>query len=186
MTAYRNMAEIEKNGDEGLASQIFDNSDFGYYKVNIERPRRLKSQFSEDRISELRFDKSLREPMEWAFEEFGNKVYSELNLLEKEILEWCEKNELNLSANNSRKLLNKNTWEKQKLILESANELMNSIGTDEYNDFNIFKKIVDEEVKTKKLKISASEKKDISQQKNLVNILNMKPILTYVTVKIFL
>ena len=30
-----------------------------YYKVTIERPKRLKAQFSDERIAELRFDKSL-------------------------------------------------------------------------------------------------------------------------------
>ncbi|HPQ35999.1 MAG TPA: class I SAM-dependent DNA methyltransferase, partial [Tenuifilaceae bacterium] len=54
---YQNMKTIERNGDEGIASQIFDNADFGYYKVTIERPKRLKAQFTEERIAELRYDK---------------------------------------------------------------------------------------------------------------------------------
>jgi type I restriction enzyme M protein len=55
--------------------QIFDNTDFGYYKVTIERPKRLKAQFTTERIAELRFDKTLKEPMVWAYETFGEKVY---------------------------------------------------------------------------------------------------------------
>jgi type I restriction enzyme M protein len=57
---------------------MFDNTDFGYYKVTIERPKRLKAQFTAERIAELRFDKTLREPMVWAYETFGEKVYTEL------------------------------------------------------------------------------------------------------------
>jgi type I restriction enzyme M protein len=52
---------------------LFDNTDFGYYKVTIERPKRLKAQFTDERIAELRFDKTLREPMVWAYETFGEK-----------------------------------------------------------------------------------------------------------------
>ncbi|NVO12299.1 MAG: SAM-dependent DNA methyltransferase, partial [Bacteroidales bacterium] len=49
----RDMQAIEQSGEEGIASQVFDNADFGYYKVTIERPKRLKSQFTEERIAEL-------------------------------------------------------------------------------------------------------------------------------------
>lgn len=56
MLAYENFETIERKADEELASQIFDNSDFGYYKVSIERPKRLKTQFSKERIAGLRFE----------------------------------------------------------------------------------------------------------------------------------
>ena len=36
--------------------------------------------------------------VEMAYETYGDKVYSDLKLLEKEILEWCEKNDLDLNA----------------------------------------------------------------------------------------
>ncbi|MGI9280345.1 MAG: HsdM family class I SAM-dependent methyltransferase [Endozoicomonas sp.] len=68
---YLELAEVSRDEKEGsskkIASQVFDNTDFGYYKVNIERPDRRKAQFSTERIEPLRFDKSLREPMEWAY-----------------------------------------------------------------------------------------------------------------------
>jgi type I restriction enzyme M protein len=73
----------ETQEEEGIAHKVFDNADFGYYKVTIERPKRLKAQFTEERIAELRFDKSLREPMEWAYETFGEKVYTELPNMKK-------------------------------------------------------------------------------------------------------
>src|SRR5690606_517900 len=73
MQNYLDMQEAEKSihplsgEDTGIASRVFENDDFGYYKVTIERPKRLKAQFSAERIAMLRFDKSLREPMQWAF-----------------------------------------------------------------------------------------------------------------------
>ena len=96
-----------------LASKIFNNHDFGYYKVSIERPKRLKAQFTEERIAELRFDKTLREPMFWAYEQFGNEVYTNISKHEKAILDWAEKQELNLNAKQSKTLVSKELWQKQ-------------------------------------------------------------------------
>lgn len=167
VSVYNEMKLIERKinlhtkEEEGIASQLFDNTDFGYYKVTIERPKRLKAQFTEERIVELRFDKSLREPMVWAYETYGDKVYTELARHEKEILEWCEKQELNLNTKQSKTLTNSATWQRQLELMHSATELMLIIGTDEYNDFNILRNKVDDVLKTKEAKLSAPEKNAI-------------------------
>jgi len=158
---YREMQVVDRLGDEGIASKVFDNADFGYYKVTIERPKRLKSQFSAERIADLRFDKSLREPMEWAYQEYGEEVYSNLAKHEKDILDRCEKQELNLNAKQAKALSNQATWTKQLELLDIATELMHQIGTDEYNNFNAFAEKVDAGLKTLGIKLSASEKNAI-------------------------
>ncbi len=158
---YNEMDVVERENEDDLASKVFENSDFGYYKVTIERPRRLKAQFSEERIASLRFDKKLLEPMQWAWESFGEKVYKELSGLEKDILDWCEEEDLNLSAKQKKQLLNKATWKKQLELLHTAQQLMEAIGTDEYSDFNVFRKVVDKALKAGKSKLSATEKKQI-------------------------
>ncbi len=84
--------------------QVFDNDDFGYYKVTVERPERLRAQLTADRIAELRYDKYLREPMAHAWETYGERVYTDLKGISKELLEWCEKHDLNLSTKNRKKL----------------------------------------------------------------------------------
>lgn len=167
VSVYNEMKAVERKinpvtkEEEGIASQIFDNTDFGYYKVTIERPKRLKAQFTSERIAELRFDKNLREPMVWAYETFGEKVYTEIAKHEKEITEWCEKNELNLNSKQRKTLVSESLWKKQLEIMKAADELMNDIGSEEYTDFNIFRDKVDEALKAKKAKLSASEKNAI-------------------------
>ena len=161
MRAVDRDIKAETKEEQGLASKLFDNKDFGYYKVTIERPKRLKAQFTAERIAELHFDKSLREPMVWAYETYGEKVYTEIARHEKEIIEWCEKNELNLNARQSKTLVSEALWNKQLDLLNIASGLMQSIGNKEYNDYNIFKEKVDEALKTKKVKLSASEKNAI-------------------------
>jgi len=167
VSVYENMQAVDRklnpetNEEQGIAAQLFDNIDFGYFKVTIDRPKRLKAQFTTERIAELRFDKTLREPMVWAYETFGEKVYSEIAEHEKEITEYCEKNELNLNAKQSKLLVSESLWTKQLQLLNTATELMQAIGKGEYNDFNFFKLKVDEVLKAMKAKLSSSEKNAI-------------------------
>ena len=153
-----------KVDDEGeIAAQIFDNSDFGYYKVNIERPDRRKAQFTAERIETLRFDKSLREQMQWMFDEYGDAVYQNdtLQTEKKAILKWCEDNELELNNKAQKKLLDSKLWEKHRDLVETATSLMQAMGEKEYNDFNDFKKDVDAALKAQKISLAASDKKAI-------------------------
>ena len=159
--AYLDFKDVERQTEDGLAAKVFDNTDFGYYKVTIDRPARLKAQFTAERIAELRFEKSLKEPMQWAYETYDEKVYSDLKSIEKELLEWCEKTGLDLNAKKRKQLTAKDTWKKQKDLLESATLLLQKIGTDEYNNFNVFSAKVDEVLKAEKIKLSASEKNQI-------------------------
>ena len=158
---YNDFVSVDPSVEQPLASKIFDNADFGYYKVTIERPKRLKAQFSAERIAELRFDKSLREPMAWAFQTFGEDIYTQLATHEKTIVKWCEDNDLNLNAKQTKALISKETWQKQLDLLNTATALMDAIGTDVYTDFNVFRDKVDAELKTTKTKLSASEKNAI-------------------------
>jgi type I restriction enzyme M protein len=155
--AYRDMLPVERQGEEGIGCQVFDNADFGYYKVTIERPKRLKSQFTPDRITGLRFDKALREPMAWAYETYGEAIYSDLQQHEKEILEWAEKNELDLSAKQKKILVSPDLWQKQRNLLHVANGLLEAIGNTEFNNFNAFTDVVNEALKAQKVRLQASE-----------------------------
>jgi type I restriction enzyme M protein len=158
---YTELAAIERASDDSIAAKVFDNSDFGYHKVTIERPKRLKAQFTVERIAELSFDKSLKEAMVYAYETFGESIYTTVEHYKKEILDWCEKNELNLTAANQKKLVAKATWEKQAFLLEQAQILLDALGDEIYTDFNLFKQKVEAVIKDKKLKLGASEKNAI-------------------------
>lgn len=161
LDAYNAFKNVERQGEDGLAVQIFDNSDFGYYKVTIERPSRLKAQFTAERIVDLRFDKTLLEPMQWAYSEFGDKVYTDLKSISEQILSWCEHNDIELNSKKRQDLTAAKTWEKYKVIVEAAEKLLEEFGDNEYNDFNVFSKEVDKVLKALEIKISAAEKKAI-------------------------
>ena len=162
LDTYHAFQPVERKEEDELAAQVFDNADFGYYKVTIERPQRLKAQFTPERIATLRFDKQLQEPMEWAYETYGNQVYSDLKTLEKPILQWCEDNELNLNRKKREKLLSQKMWKKNRQLVEIATALMKVIGQGEYRNFNVLQKQVNKALKELPFgKISAAEKKAI-------------------------
>lgn len=158
LNAYIGFTEIKRTTDDSLCAKVFNNTDFGYRKVSIERPNRLKVQFSTERIMNLRFDRSLKEPMQWMWETYGDKVYFDLSMYEKEVTAWCDTNGLDLNAKNRKTLLSVDTWKKQKELFGIAEKLMNVFGTEEYTDFNLFSEKLDAQIKKDSIKLSASEK----------------------------
>lgn len=167
VSVYQEMKEVQRKinqetkEEEGIAARVFDNADFGYYKVTIERPKRLKAQFTKERIAQLRFDKSIHEAMEWAYETYGEEVYTTLDKHGKTILDWADKQELNLNAKQQKAIVSPATWKKQLDLMDTANVLMKVIGSDEYNDFNVFVERLDAALKAEGLKLTSSEKNAI-------------------------
>lgn len=168
IAAYMSFQPIERQLDEnndptGIAVQIFNNSDFGYYKVNIERPDRRRAKFSAERLEVLRFDKSLREPMEHLWAEHGQDVYTPdfLKTQAKAIQAWCEEREIGLNAKQRSKLIDTASWVAQRDLIDVGLQLMQAVGTEETRDFNVFSEKVTSVLKAQKIKLSASEKNAI-------------------------
>lgn len=149
--------------DSELKVKIFNNADFGYYKVNIERPKRLKAQFSKEALDTLRFDKGLQIPMQALYETYGDLVYAGLESHAEEINKRAEKEDWGLNKKQISKLLESATWQKPKALYDAALQLWQHIGDDIFMDFNAFSTLVDEVVKQHKLNLSAAEKKAILQ-----------------------
>jgi type I restriction enzyme M protein len=161
---FLSLSEHDREADEdGIAAKVFDNEDFGYKKVTIERPDRRRAQFTKESIQPLRYDKTLREPMEWAYNEWGDELYDADVLQEhsKTIVKWCDDNDISLSSKNKTKLLKLETWKKHKVIFDTAQRLAISMGDAVSTDFNTFKIEVDRELKAMGQKLGASEKNAI-------------------------
>ena len=156
--------QIDSNHDPvGIAAKVFDNQDFGYYKVNIERPDRRKAQFSLDKLESLKFDKALFEPMQYMLEKYGNDLYKAefLKKIEKDVVAWCDDQEISLNTKAKTKLFDIKHWLSLGVLFESAKALMQHIGNVEYNDYNVFKKDVDKAINDLGLSLSAPEKNSI-------------------------
>ncbi|AYW53138.1 type I restriction-modification system subunit M [Raoultella ornithinolytica] len=165
--------KLDTNNDPvGIASKVFSNDDFGYFKVTIERPDRRKACFTQDAIATLRFDKQFSDVMAHLYAEYGEDVYkttgfgsdqkkSFLKSIEQEILAWCEENGISLNAKTRAKLLDAKHWLALKGVLETAQQLMSDVGNDEFDDFNQFMNLVDKSLKANSMKLSAPEKNAI-------------------------
>ncbi|MEE4210149.1 MAG: class I SAM-dependent DNA methyltransferase [Parvularcula sp.] len=166
--AYLAFAPVERmidaSGDPtGIAVKVFDNQDFGYHKVTIERPDRRRAGFSDERIAPLRFDRGLREPMEWLWGEHGEKVYEPGFLKEqtKAMSSWCEEQGITLNTKQRGKLTDTKYWIGLRDLLKAAVILKLDIGTEETSDFNAFRDRVTKAIKARKMKLSATEKNAI-------------------------
>ena len=155
--------QLDGHGDPtGIAVKIFNNRDFGYYKVTIDRPDRRSAQFSAERLAPLRFDKTLREAMEYIYQTHGDAVYDDILQSERQnILKWCEDNGISLNARNRARLLDVKYWQKLRDLHHAGLQLMSIIGTEQSHDFNAFRAQVDAAIKKEKLNLSAADKKAI-------------------------
>ncbi len=144
-----------------VVSKVFDNQDFGYYKVTIERPSRKAAQFTPERVATLRFAPAVSELMVWAYERWGDAIYTELAEHRPIIEDHLEREEINLTAKNKKLLLDPKAWQAQRQLMETATELMSSIGQELHMDYNIFRDKFNAELKKRKLKLSTTEKNQI-------------------------
>lgn len=146
--------------NEGV-SKVFDNRDFGYYKVTVERPLRLAAQFSPERIATLRFTPGMQEIMEWVYGKYGDEVYTDLKFHAEAIENHLEREEITLSPKNRKELLAQTTWQAQRDIMLAAQQIAAKVGADEHLDFNLFETMVDEACAALKLKLSTPERKQV-------------------------
>lgn len=150
-------------------SKSFNNDFFGFNEITVERPLRLSAQFTNENIATLRFEKGLLDEMSWAYETFGDDIYTKLNEVKSQIEAYLKKNEIKLKATAKKNLLSQKFWSDQLELLITAEKLMKIIGTAQYDDFNIFKKLVAKTIKQEKLKLDAKSTKRILDTISWIN-----------------
>lgn len=160
MKAYMDFKELES---EKVNSKIFDDDDFRYYNVTIERPLRLRSQFNALKIDELLYDKAEAELSKWLYETYGERVFSGLDSELPAIKEHLNDNEIKMTDKKLAKLISTKEWQARKTLQDMAYQLMKLIGTDTYMDYNVFaEKIAKANMETK-MGASAGQLKTIAR-----------------------
>ena len=157
-------------------SKIFPNAAFGYWKVTVERPLRLQSQFSLKAIETLRFtsgDEDLRATL---VEEFGDDLFTKFSkvsaALEKRLAEWGTDEEESdddegsgakkgVPEKKKKKLLDAKSWERDGRLVEVALKLRTMLGDMLFEDHNIFRDRVDATLKKADIKLAAADLKQI-------------------------
>lgn len=162
--------------EETPQSKIFPNAAFGYWKVTVERPLRLRSQLSVKAIASLRFasgDEDLRTVL---FEEFGESLANDFasvsKKLEKRLDEWGSDDDeedseeggatkKGLPEKKKKKLLDAKTWQRDAALVAAAQALREALGSELFEDHNVFRDRVDEALKKLDIKLSAADLKVI-------------------------
>lgn len=141
-------------------SKVFDNSDFGYYKVTVERPLRLAAQFTPERVAALRFVAALRSPMEWAYEKWGDDIYKDPPSHKATIQAYLEQEGIELNKKQQEALFSIKTWEAQRGLMIVAERLMEAID-DSVLDYADFVEAIDVALKLMQMKLATSERNQI-------------------------
>lgn len=157
----------------------FDNADFGYWKITVERPLRLKSQLKRSAIETLRFatgDETLRSEI---YAKHTDKLYTEFNSIKGEIEAWLkgddgdEDGEEELDEDDAKttkkavpekrrkKLLDPATWLRDKSLVELARLAQQELGEGVFDDHNEFRTRFDATMKANGKKLATTEKKAI-------------------------
>lgn len=168
---------------ETTESKWFDTQDFGYWKITVERPLRLKSQLSDERIESLRFasgDEALRAEI---YAAHGEALYTEFTTRKSTIEAWLKGEDENedddsedsdsaddgeapparkaVPAKRRKKLLDASTWLRDKRLMEVAQRVQQTLGSAVFDDHNAFRSRFDAALKAQGDKLGAPEKKAI-------------------------
>ena len=141
--------------EENDISKIYPNEYFGYHKITVERPLRLSARFTEEAIASLRYDKSIRDEMEWAYEQFGDGLYEDVKKYRDKIEAYLDKNEIKLATPAKNKLLSLEHWQGQLKLMESAQALADELGDAQFDDYNKFVPLVNKAIKALDLDLDA-------------------------------
>lgn len=151
---YLSMAETEE-------SKVFENQDFGYKKIVVERPLRLAAQFTSERVASLRFIPAIKDIMEWTYAKFGDEVYTDLKQHKERIELHIDREELSITAKNKNALLSVTRWREQRQLMEVAQQLADAIGDEVFMDFGSFEDAVTATLKRLQIKLPAPQKNQI-------------------------
>lgn len=156
----------------------FVNADFGYWKITVERPLRLKSQLKRAAIENLRFasgDEPLRAEL-WA--RYGDALYNRLAKLKPEIEAWLkgdggDEDEVSEGEDESmparkavpekrrKKLLDAATWQRDKALVELAQLARQELGDGVFDDHNVFRERFDAAMAKHDKRVGAADRKAI-------------------------
>ena len=156
--------DFVESDDPEVRSKIFLGDDFRYYNTTIERPLRLRSQFTALKCDELLFEQGAnRDLYVWLYQTYGDKVFEGLSDKVSEVKAYFEENELKVTDKQRETLLKTDKWKERRLLKDTATALMHKIGTEVFMDYNIFIEKVKATAKAIDAKISDAALKKIAR-----------------------
>jgi type I restriction enzyme M protein len=161
--------------EETPQSKIFPNAAFGYWKVRVERPLRLRSQISRQRIEGLRFASGDEEIRAALHEQLGDALFEKPASVREDLArlmdDWGQEDagddeengegggKKGLPEKTKKKLLDPETWKRDAHLVGAAEALRQELGEGLFEDHNVFLEKVDAATRKLGLKLAASDLK---------------------------
>ena len=160
---------------DGPQSKIFSNEAFGYRKVKVERPLRLRSQCSNELIDKLRFasgDEVLRREL---YDMFGNDVFEKFASVKAKVEKHLdgddsEDEDGGVPAGTRKRLLDEKKWQRDNKLYNIGLKLADELGSDKFDDHNEFA------IKVEALLLKWGEKLSAGDRKTLLRGLSWSDV----------
>jgi len=157
-------------------SRLFPNEAFGYWKIVVERPLRLRSQFTRKAVESLRYATGDEEVRRHLYAEFGQAIYDDFHRVKRDMEKALRGNrgengedddaetprpKAAVPEKSRKKLLDPDTWKRDQRIYEAARSLSQELGDKLYEDHNEFREDFNAAVERLGLKLGTSDRKVI-------------------------
>jgi type I restriction enzyme M protein len=154
-------------------SKIFPNKAFGYWKVKVERPLKLRAKFTRQAVEALRFASGEEDLRSALYEEFGDELGTGFAKLHKPVEAWLDEQgsateeegdedapkAKAIPEKKRKKLLDAKTWERDLRLADIGGQLLKRFGDKVFSDLNELDKALDAAEKELKLSLSTPERK---------------------------
>ena len=170
----RPAATKKKADKKTFGSKIFQSHEFGYRRISVERPLRLSVQFTDQRLSALRFTSGpLNAAMQKVYELYGQawtkddtgERYGQLAEVEAEVRTLIKAEFKELKEKQIKDLLSDKTWQAQQTLFNKAVTLQAEIGAamgnGQHDDFNTFEEQLKKALKATGIKLETKERKQL-------------------------
>ncbi len=172
-------------------SVVLPNSSFGYWKITVERPLKLRSRFTREAVEALRFQSGHRALREALHAEFGDALFDDFTSVAERLklhldppeaeVEEAAEGEGEQSAESEdavadagdttpklprktlKKLLEPGTWARDRRLHRAAERLVAVVGDAEHDDYLVFEAKVTAAIKAEKLVLKPAESRLIAR-----------------------
>jgi type I restriction enzyme M protein len=191
-------------------SIVLRNSSFGYWKIVVERPLRLRSRFTREAVEALRFQSGHRALREALHAEFGDALFDHFASVAERLKAQVDPPEAEaedaaqgkeevgpdgedtvaevedatpkLPRKTVKKLLDRATWERDRRLHRAAERLMMVVGDAEYDDYAVFEAKMAAAIKAERLTLKPAEARLIARAMSW-RAADAKPIIKSVSKK---
>ena len=158
---YMAFANQEATADCPVESKVFRGDDFRYYAVTVERPLRLRCQFSAIKADALLYDAKDEELSRWLYQTYGERVFEGIASELPSIKTYLQEQDIKKTDKQLLALIKPDKWQERRTLVEAAQKVMHVVGTEVFMDYNAFADKAAAAAKASGLKLSSSQVKSI-------------------------